>query len=53
MPGRDTTTGTLPTSTVLEKERLGGDDRAAVGTGLDISGAVLGIEEGGGSGGFS
>lgn len=31
MPGRNTTTGTLPTKTVLENERFGGDDRAAVG----------------------
>lgn len=27
-------TGTLPTRTELEKDRFGGDDRGAVGTGL-------------------
>lgn len=31
-------TGTLPTRTVLEKERFGGDDRGAVGTGLGALG---------------
>lgn len=34
IPGRKTITETLPTSTVLEKERLGGDDLGAVGTGF-------------------
>lgn len=32
IPGRETTTGTLPTSVVLEKDRFGGEDRGAVGT---------------------
>lgn len=32
MPGRKTTTGTLPIRVVLEKERFGGSDRGAVGT---------------------
>lgn len=32
MPGKKTTTGTLPTSVVLEKDRFGGEDLGAVGT---------------------
>lgn len=33
IPGKDTTTGTLPTNVVLENDRLGGSDLGAVGTG--------------------
>lgn len=34
IPGRRTMTGTFPIKTVLENERLGGDERGAVGTGF-------------------
>lgn len=33
IPGRETTTGTLPTKVVLENDRFGGEDLGAVGTG--------------------
>lgn len=38
MPGRNTTAGTFPIKTVFENDRLGGDDRGAVGTGFDATG---------------
>lgn len=42
MPGNETTTGTFPTKVVLEKDRFGGEDLGAVGTGT----TGLGIEDG-------
>lgn len=38
IPGKETTTGTFPTNVVLEKDRFGGEDLGAVGTGCPTDG---------------